>query len=108
QTIMTTERIPRVEVVAQNVAVHVKVVRPFVCAMIVDARIARSARTIDVVTRVAANPAADCLFVSPPPASTYAMKILNVSPGPLNVRVFEGFGDATPTLIDRVSVNVLP
>jgi hypothetical protein len=101
------ERLPVVELSAVKSEIRVKVVRQAFCATLVDAHIDRRRGRIDVVTRVASNPAALCMVnFHEGLVVEYTMTIAEVGAGTWTLRVFEGVGDDTPTFLDAGRVRV--
>jgi hypothetical protein len=76
------------------------------CAPILEAGLSRRGSDLSVVTRMWADPLADC-FVSPSPrVLEYGGSIAVVVPGAYRVRVFEANGNEEPRLIGSVLARV--
>jgi hypothetical protein len=93
------ERTPWIEVTGGSGTIRFRVVRVAFCATIVDAKVRRTPGGLDVVARVAHNPAADCFGLTDQNLVDFEGVVSAVPTGTYLVRVFEGVGDGVPRLI---------
>jgi hypothetical protein len=101
------ESVPIVSVAGGVNGVTLRVTTGGTCLMLVRAGVSRTLGTLDVVSHVSPNPAADCAAIyRGPEVFEYQAAIGQVVEGAYRVRVFQGANDEAPRLIGSAAVIV--
>jgi hypothetical protein len=100
------ELIPTIHASPGAGSVTISVTRGAMCATLVSAAVSRGVGQIDIVSKVSANPAANCAATAVRQVVDYSGTVRSLSAGTYRIRVFEGEGDRTPKFIGLVSATV--
>jgi hypothetical protein len=101
------EKLPNVTVFGGRGTVTVQVSTLGPCAPIVNAGVARSAGSLDVVATIWPNPIVDCV-TDDQSVESYVVVIPRMAAGFYTVRVFQRMGDAAPSFVGQARAAVSP
>jgi hypothetical protein len=106
RTAAQNELIPAIHASPGPGSVTIRVTRGAMCATLVSAAVNRGAGAVDIVSRVSADPTANCAPNPVRQVVDYTGAVNSLSAGTYRIRVFEGEGDRTPKFIGSASVTV--
>ena len=106
RTAAQSDLIPTIHASPSAGSVTIRVTRGAMCATLVSAAVNRGVGEVDVVSRISADPTANCAPIPAREVVDYTGTVNSLSAGTYRIRIFEGEGDRTPKFIGSASVTV--